>query len=199
MRAVFYGVPTLGLVTALAAAGITELILAPAQEVDELKEPTNGPARVQDGSTFHYDGTDAGEGITLRADKLKQVREVLENIIIGGSVTPLMVADAIEALKTGVRDGGAAPVDVDGEDSGGGKFAAEPREVKSRDARYDPFEAARQMLDDVSEDLVVAVALVGITTTGAVRLYASESTGQTLNLLAQGIKVADGSLAPEDD
>lgn len=72
------------------------------------------------------------------------------------------------------------------------------RTVDSKDARFDPLEAAKAMKSDVKTGEVVAVALVGITDLGAVRLYASESTGQTLNLLAQGIKVADGTLDVED-
>lgn len=74
-----------------------------------------------------------------------------------------------------------------------------PRDVQSKDARFDPLEAARSMLSDVENGEVVAVALVGITSGGAVRLIASESTGQTLNLLAQGIKVADGTLTPDEE
>lgn len=73
------------------------------------------------------------------------------------------------------------------------------REVQSKDARFDPLEGAKAMLEDVQNGEVVAIALVGITNEGAVRLIASESTGQTLNLLAQGTKVADGTLTPEDD
>ena len=72
------------------------------------------------------------------------------------------------------------------------------KKVMSKDARYDPQKSAQAMLDDVAGGEVVAVALVGITSDGAVRLISSESTGQTLNMLAQGIKVADGTLTPDE-
>lgn len=71
-------------------------------------------------------------------------------------------------------------------------------DVLSKDARFDPLKGAEAMLEDVKNGDIVAIALVGTTATGAVRLIGSESTGQTLNMLAQGIKVADGSLAPDD-
>lgn len=72
-------------------------------------------------------------------------------------------------------------------------------EVNSKDARYDPQEGADEMARLVQDGEVVAVALVGITSTGAVTVIGSESTGQTLNMLAQGIMQVDGTLAPEDD
>lgn len=71
-------------------------------------------------------------------------------------------------------------------------------EVASKDGPFDPLEAAQNMLENVADGDVVAVALVGITSAGAVRLYGSESTGQTLNMLAQGIQLADGTLVPAD-
>lgn len=75
----------------------------------------------------------------------------------------------------------------------------EPAEVLSRDARYDVLNSAQNMLDDVRDDYVVAVTLVGVTSSGAIRTYASESTGQSLNMLAQAIKVLDGTLPCEDE
>jgi len=73
-----------------------------------------------------------------------------------------------------------------------------PRGVAGKDSRYDPLEAAHSMARDVEQGIVVAVSLAGITSTGAVRLYGSESSGQTLNMLAQAIKVADGTLLADD-
>lgn len=75
----------------------------------------------------------------------------------------------------------------------------EPAEVLSRDARFDPLEAASSMLEDVNTDDVVAVTLVGITSMGAVRIYGSESNGQSLNMLAQAVKTLDGTLGVEDE
>jgi hypothetical protein len=72
------------------------------------------------------------------------------------------------------------------------------QEVESKDARYDPQKGADEMAELVRSGEVVAVALVGITSGGAVTVIGSESTGQTLNLLAQGIKQVDGTLAPEE-
>lgn len=239
MRVLFAGIPTLGVVTALAAAGVTELILVPAIEPDETtgQEPTDATitstgvassiasqgtvADLKPGRPAIFDvfgplfaalmtgscgdpkceacapakaepqpeqatGDTPGEPVTLGARDVLRADEVLSTLLNGDGVLDL---EYVRVARDGLRGGTVEVPEVE----------ASPKDVASKDARFDPHSSAVAMMDDVENGDVVAVALVGITSEGAVRLYSSESTGQTLNLLAQAIKVADGTLAPDDD